>query len=194
MNAGDKANTRVFDKMLGTEMRLLNQNIVTRRKSLKELLSEEKPSIPNKSGETYFFDKDALKNAASKYPDYRHADILLPIHFYVDLEVPNQCFVRVECEADFLKKVAGLEGYPFRKGKMWLSKAIAGKLIKNILLFSSISISQTLHPDKRHGKMPLCPLRHFIEPEADTPGGLLFSDFPLFPAAFLALQTLPFAC
>jgi uncharacterized protein (UPF0216 family) len=130
MRAGDTGNTRVFDKMLGKEMQLLNQNVVTRRKSLKELRSEEKPSIPNKSGEPYLFDKEALKNAASKYPDYRHADILLPLHLYVDPEVPNQCFVRVECEADYPKKVAGLEGYPFRKGKMWLSKAIAGKLMK----------------------------------------------------------------
>jgi len=130
MRGGNMGNTRVFDKMLGKEMQLLNQNVVVRRKSIKELLSEEKPSIPNKSGEAYLFNREALKNAASKYSDYRHGDILLPIHFYVDPEVPNQCFVRVECEADFLKKVAGLEGYPFRKGKMWMSKAIAGKLMK----------------------------------------------------------------
>jgi len=130
MRAGNTRNTRVFDKMLGKEMQLLNQNVVIRRKSLKELLPEEKPLIPNKSGEAYLFNKESLKNAASKYPDYRHRDIMLPIHFYVDLEVPNQCFVREECDADFLKKVAGLEKYPFKKGRLWLSKAIAGKLMK----------------------------------------------------------------
>ncbi|MFZ2455402.1 MAG: DUF61 family protein [Candidatus Altiarchaeia archaeon] len=130
MRAGNIRNTGVFENMLGKEMQLLNQNVVVRRKSLKELLSEEKPSIPNKAGEAYLFNKDALKNAASKYPDYRHGDILLPIHLFVDPEVPNQCFVREECEAGFLKKIAGLEGYPFRKGRMWMSKAIAGKLMK----------------------------------------------------------------
>jgi uncharacterized protein (UPF0216 family) len=130
MRAGNTRNTRVFDKMLGKEMQLLNQNYVIHRKSLKKLLSEEKPSIPNKSGEAYLFNREALKNAASKYPDYRHGDILLPIHLYIDLEVQNQCFVREECVADFLKKVAGLEKYPFQKGRMWLSKAIAGSLMK----------------------------------------------------------------
>jgi uncharacterized protein (UPF0216 family) len=130
MRAGNTRNTRVFDKMLGKEMQLLNQSVVVRRKSLKELLSEEKPSIPNKAGEAYLFNRESLKNAASKYPDYRHGGILLPIPLYIDHEVSNQCFVREECDADFLKTAAGLEGYPFRKGKMWMSKAIAGKLMK----------------------------------------------------------------
>ena len=130
MRGSNFRNTGVLDKMLGKEMQLLNQNIVIRRKSLKELLPEEKPSITNKSGEVYLFNKESLKNAASKYPDYRHREIMLPIHFYVDLEVPNQCFVREECDADFLKKVAGLEKYPFKKGRLWLSKVIAGKLMK----------------------------------------------------------------
>jgi uncharacterized protein (UPF0216 family) len=130
MSAGNTRKTRVFDKMLGKEMQLLNQNVLTRRKSLKELLSEEKPSIPNKAGEAYLFNKDALKNAATKYPDYRHGNILLPIHLFVDPEVLNQCFVREECVADFLKKAAGMEGYPFRKGKMWMSKTIADSIMK----------------------------------------------------------------
>jgi uncharacterized protein (UPF0216 family) len=130
MRGSNMRNVGVLDKMLGKEMQLLNQNVVVHRKSLKELLSEEKPLIPNKLGEAYLFNKESLKNAASNYPDYRHRDILLPIHLYVDLEVPNQCFVREECDADFLKKVAGLEKYPFKKRRLWLSKALAGKLMK----------------------------------------------------------------
>jgi uncharacterized protein (UPF0216 family) len=130
MKAGNIRSTDVFEKMLGKEMLLLNQNVVVRTKSLKELLEEETPSIPNKEGRPYLFDIEALKKAASRYSDYKHAEIMLPIRFCVDMEVSNQCYVREESEADFIKKVAGLERYPFKKGKLWMSKVIAGKIMK----------------------------------------------------------------
>lgn len=122
MKGGNIKDMGVYERMLGKEMLLLNQNIVIRTRSLKDLLKEGLPSIPNKEGEPYMFDAAALKKAAAKYPDYKHDIIMLPIHFYVDMEVSNECYVRDEYEAEFLKKIAGLGGYLYKKGKMWIPR------------------------------------------------------------------------
>ncbi len=119
-----------FEKMVAKELAVLNKNIILHRKNLKELLAEKNPSIAVKGQEDYVFDKAALKKAAAKYPEHKHDDVKLPVLFYIDTEVPNQCYIREELNADFFKKISGLEGYKYKKGKMWLSKAVASDLMR----------------------------------------------------------------
>lgn len=120
-----------FEKMVGKEIQLLNRNAVLHKRSLKDLLAEKGPVAITKDKDGYVFDKQALKKAAEKYPEHKHGDIMLPAYFYVDPEVPNQCYIRDELDAGFLKKIVeGLEGYKFKKGTMWLSKAVANKVMR----------------------------------------------------------------
>jgi len=57
-------------------------------------------------------------------------DIRLPIYMYVDSEIPGECYIQGEASANFMRKMPGLSGYRFIKGKMWIPRVLAAK-IKN---------------------------------------------------------------
>ncbi len=61
-------------------LQTLNRHLPAKRKTLKELLSENKPFIKNQDGSTHHFDKKELEKLASMIPEEDYGALRLPIY------------------------------------------------------------------------------------------------------------------
>jgi uncharacterized protein (UPF0216 family) len=61
-------------------LQTLNRHLPAKRKTLKELLQEERPNIKNLDGSTHSFDKRELERIASMIPEWEHDKLRLPIY------------------------------------------------------------------------------------------------------------------
>ncbi len=70
-----------FEKKISMKfLRTLNRHLPAKRKTLKELLLEERPNIKNLDGSTHSFDKKELEMLASVIPEWEHDKLRLPIY------------------------------------------------------------------------------------------------------------------
>ncbi|KAB2942193.1 MAG: DUF61 family protein [Candidatus Methanoperedens sp.] len=58
----------------------LNRHLPAKRRTLKELLAEDRPNIKNLDGSTHSFDKKELEKIASIIPGWEHDKLRLPIY------------------------------------------------------------------------------------------------------------------
>ncbi len=72
----DDFEERISIKFLQT----LNRHLPARRKMLKELLREERPSVKNQDSSTHFFEKKELEKIASMLPEFEYDKLRLPIY------------------------------------------------------------------------------------------------------------------
>jgi len=118
----------ILEKFLGKEIQMLNRSLVVNRKTINELLKECLPFAVTREKAQHAFDRKAIQKAAEHLPEYIRDEIKFPIFFFIDLEVPGECFLHDRIEAEFVKRIGGLKGYGFRKGRMWMSKVVANKI------------------------------------------------------------------
>lgn len=70
-----------FEKKISLKfIQTLNRHLPRKRKTLKELLLEDRPSIESLDGSTHFFDKKELEKLASIVPEWEHGRLRLPIY------------------------------------------------------------------------------------------------------------------
>jgi uncharacterized protein (UPF0216 family) len=70
-----------FEKKISIKfLQTLNRHLPKKRKTLKELLLEDKPSIISMDGSTHFFDKKELEKIASIIPEWEHDKLRLPVY------------------------------------------------------------------------------------------------------------------
>jgi len=70
-----------FEKKISMKfLRTLNRHLPAKRKTLKELLLEERPIIKSLDGSTHSFDKRELERIASMIPEWEHDKLRLPIY------------------------------------------------------------------------------------------------------------------
>src|SRR3989337_3789192 len=70
-----------FEKKISLKfIQTLNRHLPKKRKTLKELLLEDRPSIESLDGSTHFFDKKELEKLASIVPEWEHNRLRLPIY------------------------------------------------------------------------------------------------------------------
>jgi uncharacterized protein (UPF0216 family) len=70
-----------FEKKISIKfLQTLNRHLPKKRKTLKELLTEDKPGIKSLDGSTHFFDKNELKKIASIIPEWEHDKLRLPVY------------------------------------------------------------------------------------------------------------------
>jgi uncharacterized protein (UPF0216 family) len=70
-----------FEKKMSLKfLQTLNRHLPKKRKTLKELLLEEKPCIKNLDGSTHSFDKKELEKLASIILEWEHDKLRLPIY------------------------------------------------------------------------------------------------------------------
>lgn len=70
-----------FEKKISLKfIQTLNRHLPAKRRTLKELLLEEKPSIKNLDSSTHSFDKKELEKLASMIPEREHNRLRLPIY------------------------------------------------------------------------------------------------------------------
>ena len=71
----------VFDKKVSIKfLQTFNRHLPVKRKTLKELLLEDKPSIKNLDGSTHYFDRDELEKLASIIPEWERDKLRLPVY------------------------------------------------------------------------------------------------------------------
>jgi len=74
-------NEEDFEKKISMKfLQTLNRHLPAKRRSLKELLPEERPNIKNLDGSTHSFDKKELERIGSMIPEWEHEKLRLPIY------------------------------------------------------------------------------------------------------------------
>ncbi|MFQ5908419.1 MAG: DUF61 family protein [Thermoplasmata archaeon] len=108
------------DRWVGLEMGKLTYGLVTRTKSLRELLEEDEPHATTREGERYPFDKTVLQKLAAVTSEAERGRLRLPITLRFHLDLENQASVEDELAAAVLRRLGGVEqAYPFREGRAW---------------------------------------------------------------------------
>jgi len=70
---------RTFDALLGREIRKLNTHLPKHRRTLKELLRDEDPTLPTVDGSTIVLRKEETQELAQIVPPEYHDSLKLPI-------------------------------------------------------------------------------------------------------------------
>ena len=90
-----------FEKRISIKfLQTLNRHLPKRRKTLRELLEEDKPSIKSMDGSTHSFDKKELEKIASMIPEWEHDKLRLPIYLEMSSSMERGAIKitgRIEC-------------------------------------------------------------------------------------------------
>lgn len=115
---------------MALEMRGLAHGLVTRRKSLAELLQEERPGCRTKEGDDYLFEVEVLRRFAAVTSPEEQAQLRLPITLTFHAEMGDQCCLDDETAAEALRRLEHFgKAYPFRDDRMWLPYALGLELL-----------------------------------------------------------------
>ncbi|WP_406660395.1 DUF61 family protein [Methanolobus sp. ZRKC3] len=129
-----------FFKWMRVEMGKINERIVAQRKSLAQLLKEEKPASITKSGEEYLFDREVLVTISEKIPEDMQDRLRLPIIFFSDNRVPDSCYINDEYALKTLQILGELSKLRrMQKGKVWIGKSIAYSITRKYPTIFQIS-------------------------------------------------------
>ncbi|MEZ5335665.1 MAG: DUF61 family protein [Methanolobus sp.] len=121
----------IIMRWMRLEIGKLNDGIVSERKSLAQLLSEEKPVSRTKSGKEHFFDVNVLKELSEKVPAGLHDRLKLPIIFFSDTKVPDSCYLNDTVALEALQILGELSDMRrMQQGKLWIGKSIAYAIMK----------------------------------------------------------------
>jgi len=70
-----------FEKKISMKfIQTLNRHLPAKRRTLKELLAEDRPNIKNLDGSTHSFDKKELEKIAAIIPEWEYDKLRLPIY------------------------------------------------------------------------------------------------------------------
>lgn len=106
---------RAFSALLRDEVRKLNVHLPKGRKSLKELLAEEDPTVPTLDGKKITMRKEALMQLAKIVPAELHEKLKLPFVIIRRMDLGKSVFVVSgdKLEEYTVKHVLGLSDRPF---------------------------------------------------------------------------------
>ena len=70
-----------FDKKMSVKfLQTLNRHLPVKRKTLMELLGDDKPEVRNLDGTTHCFEKKELEKLSSLVPEWEHSKLRLPVY------------------------------------------------------------------------------------------------------------------
>jgi uncharacterized protein (UPF0216 family) len=120
----------VLFKWLKLEISKINEGIAE-RKSLSQLLREKSPSSTTKAGKEYFFKKEVIESLGEKLPKNLHYRLNLPILFYFDMTVRDNCFLTDETALKAFQLLGDLSHLRrLHDGRLWISRAIVYSFIE----------------------------------------------------------------
>lgn len=121
----------VLMRWMRTEINKINEGIVFERKSLAQLLLEEKPTAKTKAGKDHFFDTATLRNLSEKLPKNLHDKLKMPILFFFDNQVPDSCYLNDAHALQALQTMGEISRLrTMQQGKLWVGKSIAYSIMK----------------------------------------------------------------
>lgn len=113
------------------EVSKINEGIVTERKSLAQLLLEEKPASKTKAGDEHFFNKEILIFLRDNLPKELHYKLKLPILFFYSINVPDNCYLNDPIALHALQILGDFSKMRrMQKGKIWVGRSIAYSIAK----------------------------------------------------------------
>lgn len=125
------ADDSILTRWMRMEIGKLNDSIVSERKSLAELLKEEKPASRTKAGKEHDFDISVLKGLDGRLPQDLHDKLKLPIIFFSDTKVPDSCYLNDLNALSALQILGELsEMRQMQQGKIWIGKSIAYSIMR----------------------------------------------------------------
>ncbi|HEY9206014.1 MAG TPA: DUF61 family protein [Candidatus Methanoperedens sp.] len=96
-----------LDKRISLKfIQTLNRHLPAKRKTLKELLLEDRPNVKNQDGTTHSFDKKELEKLASIISENEHGALRLPLYLEMSSSMERgniKISGRLECK--ILKKI-----------------------------------------------------------------------------------------
>ncbi|WP_370574644.1 DUF61 family protein [Methanomethylovorans sp.] len=121
----------VLMRWMRTEINKINEGIVFDRKSLAQLLLEDKPTAKTKTGKDHFFDTATLRNLSEKLPKNLHDKLKLPILFFFDNQVPDSCYLNDSHALQALQALGEISRLrTMQQGKQWVGRSIAYSIMK----------------------------------------------------------------
>ncbi|MCC7576858.1 MAG: DUF61 family protein [Methanomethylovorans sp.] len=121
----------VLMRWMRTEMNKLNDGIVSERKSLAQLLLEEKPTARTKTGKDHFYDTATLRNLSEKLSKNLHDKLKLPILFFFDNQVPDSCYLNDTYALEALQTLGEVSRLrTMQQGRTWVGRSIAYSIMK----------------------------------------------------------------
>ncbi len=121
----------VLMRWMRTEVAKINECIVTERKSLDQLLHEEKPATRTKTGNEYFFNVEVLRLFREKLSAELRYELKLPMIFFSNPSVPDSCYTNDPHALQALQALGDLSGMRrMQHGKLWVGRAIAYSIMK----------------------------------------------------------------
>jgi uncharacterized protein (UPF0216 family) len=116
----------VLTRWMGMEVARINESVVSGRKTLASLFSEEIPKAVTKGGGEYHFDRETLSALAGRLPGDIRRSLRLPILFFFDVDVRDSCYLTDEIAVKALQVLGDLrEGRKLTNGRLWVARAIA---------------------------------------------------------------------
>jgi uncharacterized protein (UPF0216 family) len=121
----------VLTRWMQLELGRMNDGIVSERKTLAQLVREDRPVSVTKAGKEYRFDREMIALLAQHLPADLHARLKLPILFFFDSTVNDSCFLADEPAFRALVLLGELS--PMREmedGRLWVGKPIVFALMR----------------------------------------------------------------
>jgi uncharacterized protein (UPF0216 family) len=116
----------VLTRWMGMEISRINDSVVSGRKTLATLLSEESPDAVTKGGGEYRFNREILSALAGRLPEGIRDTLKLPVLFFFDMGVRDSCYLTDEAAVKALQALGDLgAGRRRREGRLWVARAIA---------------------------------------------------------------------
>jgi len=100
---------RTFDALLSRELRKLNTHLPKQRRTLKELITEEDPTIPTIDGSTILMKKSEIAELAKIVPPEQYGNLKLPFIVLRRMELGRSVYtVSIDRVEEFtVKKILG---------------------------------------------------------------------------------------
>ncbi|WP_245527534.1 DUF61 family protein [Methanosalsum zhilinae] len=118
-------------RWMRVELGKLNRGVVANRKTLSQLLLEERPSSVTKSGDEYLFNEQIIEMLAEKLPGEIHDNLKFPIFFFNTIKVDESCYLNDKYALRALQILGELgESRSLHEGKVWVGKSIAYSIMK----------------------------------------------------------------
>jgi uncharacterized protein (UPF0216 family) len=114
-----------MDRWIALEMGRLQQAFVAAPRLVHELLQEDAPGAPTKSGETHRFDRAVLRRLHDALGPLDQRRLRLPATFYVDKDVEADAYVTDPTVVGLLRALGDVPEATLRDGKLWVGHARA---------------------------------------------------------------------
>ena len=121
----------VLMRWMRTEINKMNESIVFERKSLTQILQEEKPSAKTKADKDHFFEIATLKKLGEKLSEKLQDKLKLPMLFFFDNQVPDSCYLNDAYALEALQALGEISRLrTMQQGRLWVGRSIAYIIMK----------------------------------------------------------------